>query len=302
MAGRKRNRELFPEVGGIVHLEHFNHEVAEHDAATTFFIHGLGFTREPYQRTDTTNMGVNIGLEQFHLPRTGRETPPFYGEIGIVHPDLAFVRARLARIEADGLLAGTKYALLEDSKRDLVVRSPHGIRIRLIQSGTVPFGQPIGITQVDIPVAAGKAAGIADFFRGVMGAPVQETTVDGETAAVVTYGPFQTVRFRERAMEDYGLYRFHLAYYVTGYNAVRARVIELGLADPDDGARQTLFFPKIFHDTSGEPVLDFIQEIRSLHHPDFMKPYTNRWPGVADQTVMPNEALERVARLAQGTA
>jgi hypothetical protein len=298
MAGRKRNREVFPEIGGIVHLEHFNHEVVDHEAATTFYIHGLGFTRDPYQRTDTTNMGVNIGLEQFHLPRTGRETPPFHGEIGIVHPDLAFVRDRLARIEGEGKLAGTKYALLEDGANEILVRGPHGIHIRLIRGGTVPFAQPIGIARVDIPVAAGKVAGIADFFRGVMGAPVEETTVEGETAAVVTYGPFQTVRFRERKMEDYDLYRFHLAYYVTGYNAVRARVIELGLAEPEDGARQTLFFPKIFDVKSGEPVLDFIQEIRSLHHPDFMRPYTNRWPGVADQTVLPADALDRVAKLA----
>ena len=299
MAGNKRNRPVFPEIGGIVHLEHFNHEVAEHDAATTFYIHGLGFTRDPYQRTDITNMGVNIGLEQFHLPRTGREPPPFHGEIAIVHPDLAFVRTRLAQIESEGRLAGTQFAVLADDGGGLCVRSPHGIAIRLIQAGTVPFHQPIGITHVDIPVAAGKVAGIADFFRRVMGAPVDETVVGGETAAVVTYGPFQTVRFRERRMADYGLYRFHLAYYVTGYNRVRDRVIELGLAEEGDGARQVLFFPTIFDPDSGEPVLDFIQEIRSLHHPDFMRPYTNRWPGVADQTVMPADALDRVAAMAR---
>ncbi len=299
MAGKTRNSEIFPEIGGIVHLEHFNHEVVDHDAATVFYIYGLGFTRDPYQRTDITNMGVNIGLEQFHLPRTGQETPPFYGEIGIVHPDLAFVRERLARIEGEGRLAGTKFAVLSDGRDELIVRSPHGITIRLIQSGTLPFHQPIGIARVDIPVAAGKAAGIAEFFRRVMNAPVEESMLGGEIASIVTYGPFQTVRFRERRMTDYGLYRFHLAYYVTRYNEIRNRVIELGLANPDDGARQVLFFPKLFDPTTGEPVLDFVQEIRSLHHPDFMRPYTNRWPGVADQTVMPADALDRVAAIAR---
>jgi len=295
----KRNRELFPEVGGIVHLEHFNHEVIDHDAAGTFYIHALGFTRDPYQRTDITNMGVNIGLEQFHLPRSGRPTPPFYGEIAIVHPDIAGVRERLARIGGEGRLEGTQYALL-DAGDELVVRSPYGITLRLLPQGRVPFGQPIGITRVDIPVRPGKADGIANFFRRVMGAPADVETVEGETAAIVTYGAFQTVRFRERHMEDYDLYRFHLAYYITGYNDVRRKVIDFGLAAPEDGARQTLFFPKIFDPDSGEPVLDFIQEIRSLHNPDFMRPYVNRWPGVSDQTVMPGDAIDRIAAIVRG--
>jgi hypothetical protein len=297
---RKSNRELFPEVGGIVHLEHFNHEVVDHDAAGTFYIHALGFTRDPYQRTDITNMGVNIGREQFHLPRTGRPTPPFYGEIAVVHPDIAGVRERLARVEGEGRLIGTRYELLDDDGAGLVVRSPYGIAIRLIPEGTVPFGQPIGITRIDIPVQAGKAAGIVDFFRRVMGAPAEIDAIEGETAAVVTYGPFQTVRFRERHMTNYDLYRFHLAYYVTGYNDIRRKVIDFGLAEPEDGARQTLFFPKIFEPDTGKPILDFVQEIRSLHHPDFMRPYVNRWPGVSDQTVMPGDAIERIAAMARG--
>ncbi len=299
MAG-KRNRDLFPEIGGIVHLEHFNHEVIDHEAAGTFYIHALGFTRDPYQRTDITNMGVNIGLEQFHLPRTGRPTPPFYGEIAVVHPDIAGVRERLARIDGEGRLAGTRYELLDDDGMSLVVRSPYGIAIRLIPEGSVPFAQPIGIPRVDIPIRAGKAAGIVDFFRQIMGAPAEIETIEGETTAVVTYGPFQTVRFRERQMEDYGLYRFHLAYYVTGYNEMCRKVIDAGHAAPEDGARQTLTFPAIFEPKSGKPVLDFVQEVRSLHHPDFMRPYVNRWPGVSDQTVMPADAIERIAAIQRG--
>ena len=68
-----------PDLGNFVFFDHINLQVTDHRLCTLFFIEGFGFTRDPYQRTDTTNMGVNIGLEQFHLPRTGRETPPFHG-------------------------------------------------------------------------------------------------------------------------------------------------------------------------------------------------------------------------------
>ena len=86
MKERGDNRERLPEVGGILHLEHFNFEMAEHDLATVFFMNGLGLTRDPFRRADETNMGVNIGLQQFHLPRRGRPTPPFFGEIGLIVP------------------------------------------------------------------------------------------------------------------------------------------------------------------------------------------------------------------------
>jgi hypothetical protein len=69
-------RETLPEVGGILHLDHVNFQVSDHDLATVFFVNGLGLTRDPYRRVDETNMGVNVGLQQFHLPRRG-PTPPF---------------------------------------------------------------------------------------------------------------------------------------------------------------------------------------------------------------------------------
>ncbi len=48
MTGNRR--EALPEVGGILHLEHVNFQVPEHDLATVFFIGGLGLTRDPYRR------------------------------------------------------------------------------------------------------------------------------------------------------------------------------------------------------------------------------------------------------------
>ena len=33
--------EIMPEVGGILHLDHINFQVSDHDLATVFFIGGL---------------------------------------------------------------------------------------------------------------------------------------------------------------------------------------------------------------------------------------------------------------------
>ena len=92
--------ERLPEVKGILHLEHFNFEGADHDLATKFFINGLGLTRDPYRRTDETNMGINIGTQQFHLPRRGQPTPPFFGEIGIIVPDVENIKKNLSKISS----------------------------------------------------------------------------------------------------------------------------------------------------------------------------------------------------------
>ena len=113
MKNHTEGLERLPEVGGIIHLEHFNFEMEEHELATIFFIYGLGLTRDPYKRVDETNMGVNIGLQQFHLPRRGRRTPPFFGEIGLLLPDLNVVRARLHRLEKKGVFERTQKCLRE---------------------------------------------------------------------------------------------------------------------------------------------------------------------------------------------
>ncbi len=291
------NREMLPEIGGIVHLEHFNFEMLEHEWATLFFMNGLGLTRDPYKRTDETNMGVNIGLQQFHLPRRGRETPPFIGEIGLMVPGVPVVEARLERLANLGKFDGSAYEILESSEEELLVRSPWGVVLRLLEAGSVPFSKPLGLVYVDIPVEPGRAKPLADFYKKVMAAPAQVKKVDGETTAIVNMGPFQVVRFRERELPHYNLYDFHIAYYVTHYNAVREKAIK---ADTlmGDGVGQLFFCRGPFDPKNGEPVLDFVQEVRSIYHPDFMRPLVNRWPIVDEPFSQQGDILRDLA--AQG--
>lgn len=277
---RQPRREKLPEVGGILHLEHFNFEVDDHDMATIFFMNGLGLTRDPFRRPDETNMGVNIGMQQFHLPRRGRPTPPFNGEIGLVVPDLPMIKARLARLERMGKFDGTPYAYRERGAV-AIVTSPFGVRLRLHPAGSISALRPLGIAYVDVFVEPGKAKPIADFYRRVMEAPAELGKVNRDVAAVVTMGAYQVVRFREKKLDDYDLHNFHVAYYVSRYNQIRDRVSSQG-SMLGQGRGQVFFFEELFDPDTDKVIIKFQQEPRSVYHPDFMRPLVNRWPIISE--------------------
>src|SRR5687767_2506978 len=81
--------------GNILLLDHINLAIADQQTATVFYIMGLGFTRDPYMRVGVSNMGINIGRSQLHLPTAGRmgggdESAPqrLRGTVGYVMPEL----------------------------------------------------------------------------------------------------------------------------------------------------------------------------------------------------------------------
>lgn len=50
------------DLGNVVFLEHINLEITDLGAAIVFYIEGLGFTRDPYERTGPTTTWVNAGM------------------------------------------------------------------------------------------------------------------------------------------------------------------------------------------------------------------------------------------------
>lgn len=265
-----------PEVGGILHLEHFNFEVFEHDMVTTFFMNGLGFTRDPYKRADETNIGINIGMQQFHLPRRGNPTPPFQGIVGLIIPEARLIKARLDRLRRLGKFDDTPYSYKVERGVPMVT-SPFGVRLRLHAAGTLPFLRPLGIAYVDLFVPPGTAEAIANFYRVVMEAPVTVLRSGKLKTATINMGAYQFVNFIEKEMDDYNLYNFHISYYVSRYNEIRARVAKQG-SMVSDGIGQNFFFDDIFDPKSDQMIFRFQQEPRSVYHEDFMRPLINRWP------------------------
>src|SRR2546421_8562058 len=56
------------DLGNSIHLEHVNVQVPDQRLAQLFYAVGLGLTRDPYLMVSDTNMWINVGRSQFHLP------------------------------------------------------------------------------------------------------------------------------------------------------------------------------------------------------------------------------------------
>ena len=84
------------DLGNIVELEHVNVTIPNQEVATQFYVTGLGLTRDPYLITGVSNMWINVGRSQFHLPTN---TPQVLrGCVGLIMPDLKSLVKRLKTI------------------------------------------------------------------------------------------------------------------------------------------------------------------------------------------------------------
>src|SRR5712664_2636751 len=97
------------DLGNIVGLEHVNIMVPDQVVATLFYVSGLGLTRDPYLMSGITNMWINIGRSQFHLP-TGKPQV-LRGHVGLVLPDRKSVLGRLRTVR--DYLAGSRFDVRE---------------------------------------------------------------------------------------------------------------------------------------------------------------------------------------------
>jgi len=263
------------DVGNIVGLEHVNVRVPDQRLATLFYISGLGLTRDPYLMTGVTNMWVNVGRSQFHLP-TG-EAQVLRGRIGLVLPDLDTLERRLAAARAP--LDGTRFDFaLSESHVD--VTCPWGNRIRCHASdarfGTVALAMPY--LEFDVP--EGAAEGIARFYKEVLDAPV---TANGDEARVAA-GAGQTLVFRETGAAPAPYDGHYIQIYVADFSGPHARLGERGLIT-EESNRYQYRFKDIVDPASGAVLFTVEHEVRSMTHPLYARPLVNRNP---DQT---NEAF-----------
>ena len=84
------------DVGNILAMEHVNVTVPDQTLATLFYVNLLGFTRDPYMDFGPTNVWVNVGRQQFHLPTAKAQV--LRGHIGVVVPDMASLMVRLEKM------------------------------------------------------------------------------------------------------------------------------------------------------------------------------------------------------------
>src|SRR5213079_536885 len=97
------------DLGNSIHLEHVNVTIPDQRLATLFYIAGLGLTRDPYLMVSDTNMWINVGRSQFHLP-SGRPQV-LRGHTGLVIAGREALLNRLASVSRK--LDGTKFGFGE---------------------------------------------------------------------------------------------------------------------------------------------------------------------------------------------
>jgi hypothetical protein len=260
------------DLGNSIHLEHVNVQVPDQRLATLFYVAGLGLTRDPYLMVSDSNMWVNVGRSQFHLP--SGEAQVLRGHTGLVIAGRAALLERLKSVA--GRLEGTRFKFSEHN--DYVEATcPWGNRVRCYEPDAARFGRiALGIPYVEFEVPAGSAEAICAFYPRIMGTPTELKNGDGKLARV-KMGRDQYLQFREtdRALPDYDGH--HVQMYLTDFSGPYRALAERNLIYSEDNQYQYRFRDIVDLD-SGKPLFTVEHEVRSATHPMYMRPLVNRNP------------------------
>ncbi|MCB1745327.1 MAG: hypothetical protein KDK91_33475, partial [Gammaproteobacteria bacterium] len=201
------------DLGNIVCLEHVNTSVPDQQLATTFYIMGLGLTRDPYIMTGTNNMWINVGRAQFHLPSGNAQV--LRGTSGIVIEGREALLQRLNDVAPT--LKDTKFSVTEHNDY-VAVTCPWGNQIRCHEPSP-EFGQiRLGMPYVSFDVPVGSTGAIARFYEEIIGTSAT-TGEDGGTAITsVAAGDGQKLVFRETSAPPADYDGHHVAVYLADFS------------------------------------------------------------------------------------
>lgn len=266
------------DLGNSIHFEHVNVTIPDQRLATLFYVAGLGLTRDPYIMVSDTNMWVNAGRSQFHLPAA--EPQVLRGHTALVISGREALLQRLASVAKK--LEGTRFSFREHN--DYVEATcPWGNHLRCYEPDAERFGRiTLGIPYVEFDVPVGTAKAISKFYPEIMGIPAELKNGDG-TVARAKVGKNQYLQFREtdRAQPDYDGH--HIQIYITDFSGPHRRLQERGLVSQEDNPYQYRF-RDIVDLADGRHLFTVEHEIRSATHPMFMRPLINRNPASTNRT------------------
>ena len=265
------------DLGNAVHLEHVNVQVPDQRLAQLFYAAGLGLTRDPYLMVADTNMWINVGRSQFHLP-TGKPQV-LRGHTGLVIEGRAALLDRLTRVKPK--LADTKFGFSEHN--DYVeAMCPWGNRIRVYEPDAERFGRiALGIPYVEFDVPVGTAKAIAAFYPAIFGTPAQVVNGDG-TVARTLMGKNQYLQFRETDAPQVAFDGHHVQMYITNFSGPYEKLKAHDLISQEDNRYQYRFTDIVDVD-SGKVLFSVEHEVRSVTHPMFLRPLVNRNPATTNQ-------------------
>jgi hypothetical protein len=260
------------DLGNSIHFEHVNVQVPDQRLAALFYVTGLGLTRDPYVMVSDTNMWINVGRSQFHLP--SGQAQVLRGHTGIVIEGREALLGRLASVTKK--LDGSAFTFSEHN--DYVEATcPWGNRVRCYEPDATRFGRiTLGIPYVAFDVPVGTARGICAFYPEIMGIPTELKNGDGAVAHV-RVGKDQYFQFREtdRPQPDYDGH--HVQMYITDFSGPHRRLLERNLIWSEDNQYQYRF-RDIVDLASGRPLFTVEHEVRSATHPMYLRQLINRNP------------------------
>lgn len=266
------------DLGNSIHLEHVNVQVPDQRLATLFYITGLGLTRDPYLMVADTNMWVNVGRSQFHLPTGAAQV--LRGHTGIVIAGREALLDRLASVAKK--LEGTAFSFSEHN--DYVEATcPWGNRVRCYEPDSIRFGRiTLGIPYVEFDVPVGTAKAICAFYPDVMHIPAEFMNGDGALARAKV-GKDQYLQFRETASPQPDFDGHHVQIYIADFSGPYRRLLERGLVSQEDNQYQYRF-RDIVDIADGKRLFTVEHEVRSATHPMYLRPLINRDPAQTNRT------------------
>jgi hypothetical protein len=265
------------DLGNSIHLEHVNVQVPDPHLAQLFYAVGLGLTRDPYLMVSDTNMWINVGRSQFHLPTGPAQV--VRGHTGLVISGRAALLNRLARVKPK--LDGTKFSFAEHN--DYVEATcPWGNRVRVHEPDAERFGRiALGIPYVEFDVPVGTAKAIAAFYPAVFGTPAAVANGDG-TVARTLMGKNQYLQFRETDAPQPDFDGHHVQMYIADFSGPYEKLKARNLISVEDNQYQYRFQDIVDLD-SGKVLWSVEHEVRSVTHPMYLRPLVNRNPATTNQ-------------------
>ncbi len=266
------------DLGNSIHLEHVNVQVPDQRLATLFYVAGLGLTRDPYLMVSDSNMWVNVGRSQFHLPSGVPQV--LRGHTGIVISGRDALLDRLASVAKK--LDGTAFSFSERNDH-VEATCPWGNRVRCYEPDAARFGRiTLGIPYVEFEVPAGTAKGICAFYPEIMRMPAELKNGDGAVVRAKV-GKDQYLQFRESDRPQGEYDGHHVQIYITDFSGPYRLLSERGLVSQEDNQYQYRF-RDIVDPADGRPLFTVEHEVRSATHPMYLRPLVNRNPAQTNRT------------------
>lgn len=274
------------DTGNLVLLEHVNLTIPDQRLATAFYVSGLGLTRDPYLMTGVTNMWINVGRSQIHLPHGDAQR--LRGHVGLRVGERAALIERLRAVQP--LLEASRFGWTERADR-VEVTCPWGNRYDCLdRAASAPgdrwSGIDLGIVYVQLDVPVGCTMAIAAFYREIFDACVEVRERNGSLQAAVALGGHQQLIYVETPDASQPYDGHHIQIYVADFSGPYARLAARGLTYGEE--KHQYRFADIVDPASGARCFTLEHEVRSLRHPLYARPLVNRNADVTNRNYRTN--------------